>query len=175
MIAKTSAFAVHPSDFPPDSFELKGEKNGLIKRPNENFVLCKDKKGLPTAIYGDAIWNFKSYQTTKKGYSTFKFPESMHCIDEIKWLLFLNIYCADNSHLGKIGIETLSHRFHFYRSVANYCYKNGITVFEFFTDEKSIVQYVKKNQNSYQRLKQLKIAIRFHMVLTENIAGFRQL
>ena len=30
-------------------------------RPADNFVMCRNNDGLPTATYGDAVWDFSPY------------------------------------------------------------------------------------------------------------------
>ena len=45
----------------PSQFQLSGN---IIIDPRDDFVLCRDESGKPTAIFARNIWDFKPYATT---------------------------------------------------------------------------------------------------------------
>ncbi|HHY0511628.1 TPA: hypothetical protein ACVU5D_002995 [Vibrio parahaemolyticus] len=103
--------------------DLLTEQN-RIDPPSDDFVLCRDRNGKPTAIFGSNIWDFNPYRTsatrlTKFSFSTVKGVNDQHTkqmIDDIKWLMFCIIYKSGSGQIGRITATTL---YNYFRELIN--------------------------------------------------------
>ncbi|CAJ1805364.1 TPA: hypothetical protein ACSP0J_000646 [Aeromonas veronii] len=92
--------------------------------PSDNFVLCKDSKGNPTAIYGNDIWNFTPYAPLGSSASNLDFKSicgvneehSLQLRKEVKWLMFCLIYKSGSGRLGRLSTSTL---YEYFRVIHN--------------------------------------------------------
>ena len=66
-------------------------------KPSDNFVLCRDADGKPTAVYGENRWDFTPYslECTKQsvrlfdGWTKERNDDVSSLIRESKWLVFI--------------------------------------------------------------------------------------
>lgn len=115
-------------------------KNGLCepdlfnsssnKLPPDDFVLCRDNVGNPTAIYGDNIWSFNPYRLTAKPISAIRFDcllvgENLEwrkqLVDEAKYILFCTIYCVSTGRAGSLSAGTLLNHAQLLFKAARFC------------------------------------------------------
>ncbi len=98
--------------------------------PAADFVLCRDRNGNPTAVYGDNIWDFNPYRLAPRANCKIIFDSifNEHCketeslIGEVKHLLYCLIYHASSGHIGRISISTLLSYHVVIRRMAKFCY-----------------------------------------------------
>lgn len=96
----------------------------LLKPPSDDFVLCRDKKGKPTAIYSSNLWDFNPYRTSATRLSKFSFSgirgindqHTEQMINEVKWLMFCIIYKSGSGQVGRITATTL---YNYFRELVN--------------------------------------------------------
>lgn len=127
---------------------LNGE-NGLspdryIDNPSDDFVLCRDCDGNPTAVYGDDYWDFNPYRLSAKRISKMSFNNrfetedlSFECLlnDQMKRILYLIMYQSRSGRTGRTSASTLIQYFYILRKMAVFCVEqldkslaSGITV-----------------------------------------------
>jgi hypothetical protein len=100
------------------------------ERPAPDFVLCRDKNGNATAVYGEDIWNYNPYRLSGKAMNLFRFDlllegehqaERRALVDEAKYLLFCIQYYAQAGHTGTIAASTLYGYYQIMKSAVEYC------------------------------------------------------
>jgi hypothetical protein len=150
-----------------DDYQLK---NGIFTVPDNNFVLCRQADGKPTAIYGNPSWSFKPYNTSQNSHYAFHFNffngdsqlsdnEQLSLVDEVKRILFLLIYfLPDMGRTGSMSIKILGKRFQSLKKIALYSEKtkstfllNDIKLHNILTNELYLADYVStlsENQKS---------------------------
>jgi hypothetical protein len=98
--------------------------------PSADFVLCRDKNGRPTAIYGEDAWDFNPYRLSAKKIMTLNFNsifaedglEQEALITEVKYILFCLIYSAGSGRIGRLSPSTLLQYFVELRIAARFCF-----------------------------------------------------
>ena len=87
----------------------------LYCNPASDFVLCRDKNGNATAIYGESFWDFNPYRLSAKKIRKINFgkvfevngQEQRALIEEVKYLLYCLIYFAGGGRMGTLSASTL--------------------------------------------------------------------
>ena len=101
------------------------------RRPDDGFVLCRDRSGKPTAIYGDHSWDFNPYRLSVKRIPIIRFAsvfekmedDQEELISEIKYLLFCLIYYVGKGRVGKFSASTTIKYFYLIADAARFCYE----------------------------------------------------
>jgi integrase len=107
-------------------------KANIVIEPTNDFILCQDENGNPTAIFGSNVWDFKPFATTndKSTKLTFKIKSNLlspgelelNLLSEIKRLLFLILYLVPKSgKYGPLSVTTLHKRYFSLMDLARYC------------------------------------------------------
>lgn len=99
-------------------------------KPALSFVLCRDKNGNPTAVYGQDVWDFNPYRLSAKKISKILFgdvfddegSEQRALIAEVKYLFYCLIYFGDGGRIGKLNVSTLRHYWYALRKAMQFCY-----------------------------------------------------
>ncbi|WP_298725178.1 integrase [uncultured Pseudomonas sp.] len=102
-----------------------------FRRPDDDFVLCRDRNGKSTAIYGAYDWNFNPYRLSAKNISVIRFGaifeesegDQDDLISEIKYLLFCLIYYVGKGRVGKFSASTVVRYFYLLSDAARFCYE----------------------------------------------------
>lgn len=117
-------------------------------KPSADFVLCRDHDGVPTAIYGESLWDFNPYRLSAKKISKIYFDKvfgnggdaQYQLVEEVKYLMYCLIYFAGGGRLGKLSPSTLNQYWVVLRSALQFCYEQrqkpmvgAITLQELFT------------------------------------------
>lgn len=108
-IGNIFASGVFDVDSKPD------EAPNFYCKPAPNFVLCRDKTGKATAVYGDLVWDFNPYRlsATKIGRINFQSvfgvlgSDQQALIEEAKYILYCVIYFGGGGVIGSISASTL--------------------------------------------------------------------
>ncbi|EIY2609964.1 integrase, partial [Pseudomonas aeruginosa] len=101
----------------------------LFGKPSPDFILCRDKDGNPTAVYGRPIWCFNAYRLSARKINRIMFnsvfcsdgPEQQALVDEVKYILFCLIYFAGGGRLGKLTASTLNQYWSVLRIAMRFC------------------------------------------------------
>lgn len=112
---------------PPDSPNVSVG----FRRPDDDFVLCRDKSGKPTAIYGAHSWDFNPYRLSAKKIAVIRFlaifdgreDDQNELLSEVKYLLFCLIYYVGKGRVGKFSASTIVRYFYLLSDAARFCYE----------------------------------------------------
>ncbi|TMP72727.1 hypothetical protein CWB76_01900 [Pseudoalteromonas sp. S1609] len=114
----------------PDKYTLL---NDVFTSPKKSFVLCKDRSGLPTAVYGARTWDFAPINmaetTTSKLH--FSYLDSLNVTEgtatslyeQTKQLMFMLIYFSGSGRTGISSVKVIVNRFHCLRKISLFCVK----------------------------------------------------
>ena len=97
--------------------------------PSDDFVLCRDENGKPTAVYGEDIWDFNPYRLSAKTLRLFSFckiaaddnDSNSMLVKEMKWLMFCFIYYADSGRAGRLSASTLTSYYQVLAQAGRFC------------------------------------------------------
>ncbi|MDR6913421.1 hypothetical protein J2X66_000268 [Pseudomonas sp. 3296] len=104
-------------------------------RPSANFVLCRDKYGTPTAVYGADAWDFNPYRLSAHPVQIFRFnkifkenkSEQKNLTEQVKYLMFCYIYhAAGHGRLGKLSVSTIKLYYHILADMARFCHSQKL-------------------------------------------------
>ncbi|MBA35528.1 MAG: integrase [Oleispira sp.] len=96
----------------------------------DDFVLCRDSNGLPTAVYGNDLWDFRSYRLAATGNCRMNFSELLkggdleerrQLVNEVKRVLFSLMYFVNSGVLGPLSITTLLQYYQVIKHAAFFC------------------------------------------------------
>lgn len=101
----------------------------LFGKPSPDFILCRDKYGNPTAVYGKPVWCFNAYRLSARKINRIIFssvffedgPEQQALVEEGKYILFCLIYFAGGGRLGKLTASTLNQYWGVLRIAMRFC------------------------------------------------------
>ncbi|QLG95546.1 integrase [Pseudomonas yamanorum] len=101
--------------------------------PHADFVLCRDAKGIATAIYGEDIWDFNPYRLSanKIGRLIFSRVFASHghnerlLIEEAKFLIYKIIYFSTGGVIGVLSPSTLNQYWRIIRIAMVFCYEQS--------------------------------------------------
>ena len=108
----------------PDSYD---EDDGV---PPDDFVLCRDRSGNATAVYGSDVWDFNPYRLSASKVNLFRFDcmldgdgvEQRRLVSEVKYIFFCLIYYVSAGHIGRLSPATLLQYYAVIRTAVQYCY-----------------------------------------------------
>jgi hypothetical protein len=108
--------------FSPETLQVAPDSAGYdVARPSDEFVLCRDRDGCPTAVYGWDVWDFNPYRTSENAESRWDFstfPEAHR--EGAKRIMYQIIYFAGGGRMGRLGVTNLYQYFLTVRSVVNF-------------------------------------------------------
>ncbi len=99
-------------------------------RPSDDFVICRDVDGKPTAIYGGASWDLNPLRLGTKHIRIIRFDNvfESNCagsdllIGEIRYLLFCILFYACSGMLGRLSASVVVQYASALRLAALFCY-----------------------------------------------------
>ncbi|MFL7022877.1 hypothetical protein BCS58_00825 [Enterovibrio norvegicus] len=106
------------------------EPDRYVDSPLDDFVLCRDCEGNPTAVYGGDSWDFNPYRLSARRISKIKFNNEFGTSnydfesllnDQIKYILYLIIYQSRSGRTGRTSASTLIQYFYTLRKIACFC------------------------------------------------------
>jgi integrase len=115
----------HKNHCPPDDYIYLVES-----APDDNFVLCRENDGTPTAIYGKNKWDLNPYSLSASKITVIHFSngldkaslqEKESLISEMKYLMFCLMYFINSGHKGLLTPATLISYFNMIRKAAQFC------------------------------------------------------
>ncbi|MDP2562139.1 integrase [Psychrobium sp. 1_MG-2023] len=138
---------------PPDSYFCTEGRH-----PSPSFVLCRDKDGKATAVYGQDIWNYNPYRLSAVKISRFRFDKLLQgefkaerrmLVDEAKYLLFCIQFFSQGGHAGTLTASTLGNYYSIFRNAIEFCIslnKNQfigiITLKDLFTNKNYLANFL---------------------------------
>lgn len=123
---------------------LSGEANAVLTDipecpgsfvPGDDFVMCKDRQGNPTAVYGQARWDFNPLRLSVKRITIINFSSIFSAdedacarlVSESKFIMFCLLYYTNSGRIGSLSMATLYNFFPVVRSLARYCYEQRVS------------------------------------------------
>ena len=102
-----------------------------VRKPDDDFVLCRDRNGTFTAIYGADRWDFNPYRLSAKKVPVLRFgaifetsgSDQNALISEIKYLLFCLIYYVGKGRVGKFSASSIGRYYYLLSDAARFCYE----------------------------------------------------
>jgi len=137
--------------------------DGSLGAPTADFVLCRDKTGNPTAIYGQNRWDFNPYRLSAKKISALNFDtifegegaEEQALIGEIKYIFFCLIYYIGTGRVGRLSPATLAHYWFILRHAAVFCLgqkanplTGALSLQQLLTNPAYLVAFARGNSNN---------------------------
>lgn len=98
-------------------------------RPSDDLVLCRDKSGKATAIYGESRWDFSPYNLSVSRANKIYFnnifdahsKETAALTEEVRYLLYCLIYHSSAGHVGRLSVGTLLSYNVLIKKMARFC------------------------------------------------------
>ncbi|MGI2014545.1 hypothetical protein [Shewanella oncorhynchi] len=144
----------------------------------KGFVLCRNTKGEPTAIYDEDLWDFRPYRLAASGNCRMSFSELLisgdsienkKLVNEVKWCMFALIYFINAGAVGVLSVTTLLNYFRALMHAALFCKACGdnrmlgrLTLNELFAN-KMYLAYYTKSLEEQPRYKQRLNSILTHL------------
>ena len=99
-------------------------------RPDDDFVICRDVGGKPTAVYGKPVWDFNPMRLRAAKISNIRFDkifevdtfETIALVNETKYFLFCIFFYVQSGRLGRISVQTLYTYSRALKLAAQFCY-----------------------------------------------------
>lgn len=128
--------------------------------PSPDHVLCSNKNGEPTAIYGCYQWDMNPVRLSARKIAVWRFDKTFSgqlnsiqtcLLEEMKYLMFCLMKYAGGGYAGPLSTATLSSYFVFLRSVARFCYAQiehpfiGALTFEQLLSKPAYIDILLKN------------------------------
>lgn len=155
----------------PDNYITFGKE---FVQPDDDFIICRNKESIPTAVYGNLLWDLSPYKTTNSisGKFDFNFIQNLNISNEKKLILtqemkkifFGCIYLSShNSKLGRSSLKTLSNRFNSMKHIINFIVSNStnvqfdnLTILSILSNEYTLSKYIRNiSQNQQNELSNL--------------------
>lgn len=119
--------------FSAGQFPKQCEPDNAIQfygRPASEFVLCRNEKGVATAVYGDPAWDFNPYRLGAIKRCKIRFDSVFDeaevgqalLIEESKYLLYCLIYFAGGGRMGTLSVGTVAQYWFVIRAAMRFCY-----------------------------------------------------
>lgn len=107
--------------------EVRAQANRV---PADDFVICRNSDGVPTAVYGLEIWDLNPLRLSAKKICALRFSDifdgddhhQRSLISEMKFIIFCLMYYVDSGRLGRLSVSTVYNFFGVVRLMAKYCY-----------------------------------------------------
>lgn len=159
-----------------------------IVTPPANFVLCRDKDGKPTAVYGEDSWDFNPYRLSAKKIWALNFKsiftevgmEQEGLIAEVKYILFCLIYSVGSGRVGRLSPSTLLQYFVEFRIAAQFCYEQKVnplvgvlSIRQLLTTPVYLAAFVSRNNKRTNFNRTFKSMLNHLIVIGERRLGYK--
>lgn len=99
-------------------------------RPSDDFVICRDAGGLPTAVYGEEVWDLNPIRLGAKNIDIIRFDlglevdssDAATLIAEVKYLVFCLMFYVTAGQLGRLSARVIVGYALALRAAAEFCY-----------------------------------------------------
>ena len=157
--------------------------------PKDDFVLCRDAAGNPTAVYGEDVWDLNPFRLSAKKLNTLRFDAFLDNIDvdaqrnlirQVKYIVFCLMYYADSGRMGRLSVATIYNLFSIVRIMSVYCYAQRsrelvgvLTLEQLLTTPIYLADFLRVSNLSEARLKFFRQLIANLKAIGESCLGFR--
>jgi hypothetical protein len=171
---------------PSTTLESYGDGYGP---PRDDFVLCTDVNGKPTAVYGQPRWDLNPLRLKANKIAIFRFDlffqnegaEQTGLINQVKYILFCLMTFIGAGHIGRLSPGSLGQYLLVLRSLSRFCLglKSNemvgvLSLQQLFTTPVYLAAFLRENKQlgSTQR-KILRSLINHLVTLGEDRLGYR--
>ena len=99
-------------------------------RPSDDFVICRDVNGEPTALYGGDFWDLNPMRLSAKVVDTIRFnnifesdcSDMKPLIEEVRYLIFCLLFYVNAGRLGRLSVSGLIKYARVVKTAARFCY-----------------------------------------------------
>lgn len=113
----------------PDWLQPPASNSGSSYVPDEEFVLCHNLSGEPTAVYGQDRWDFNPIRLGAHKIPVIRFDgvfltngeHQAAILVEARFILFCLIYYSGNGRLGRISPGTIIHYWYLIVAAMRFC------------------------------------------------------
>lgn len=114
-----------------------------ICRPNSDFVISRKNDGSILSRYGDDTWFLWPYRNTPRRISALNFSDFPITIKgDIKWVLFILIYMADNGRVSTLCPASLAQYMQILKNLGLFSHEKNTTPCEVLGSEQLLRNYV---------------------------------
>ncbi|CAI8922548.1 hypothetical protein EMIT0P258_50011 [Pseudomonas sp. IT-P258] len=167
---------------PPDQHDEDGST------PSDGFVLCRDKDGNATAVYGCDVWDFNPYRLSASRIKLFRFDgvfpvqgvEQRRLINEMKYIFFCLMHYVSSGHIGRLSPASLLQYYAMLRTAAQYCYAQKdkevvgvISLQQLFTIPVYLAAFLRDSKMCQSKVKKLRALLRHLVSVGEKRLGYR--
>jgi len=157
-------------------------------RPANDFIMCRNSLGQPTAVYGQDKWDFNPIRLSVKRVNILDFGRTLpdgdvrfeSLKDEAKYLMFCLIYYVDRGRLGSLSAATLYNFFPVVMEMARYCLRQEenelvgvLTLRQVLTTPVYLASFMGQSQLSSARKKILRSLVLNLICVGEDRLGYR--
>ncbi len=134
-----------------------------LPSPGSDFVLCRNKDGIATAVYGEDEWDFNPYRLSARKITKIQFllmvggvgeEVGRHLIGEVKWILYQIIYHSGSGRAGKTSASTLYQYYVKLSQMVEFCIKqnkneftSGMSLFELLGNVTYLAEFVRASKS----------------------------
>ncbi|HEX8596339.1 MAG TPA: integrase [Pseudomonas sp.] len=157
--------------------------------PPDDFVVCKDINGEPTAVYGKLQWDLNPYRLKANKVAIFRFdlffqsegPEQTGLINQVKYILFCLMTFIGAGHVGRLSPGSVGQYLVVLRSLARFCLSQKsnemvgvLSLQQLFTTPVYLAAFLRDNKHLGTTQRKLLRALINHLVtLGEDRLGYR--
>jgi hypothetical protein len=104
--------------------------DNYLDEPTEDFVLCRDADGNPTAIYGGDSWDLNPYRLSAKEVTKLSFTDAFSLSDnafnatlhsQIKYILYKIMYLAPAGRIGRLSAAAILNYYYTLCGIGRFC------------------------------------------------------
>lgn len=163
--------------------------HALNDTPSDDFVLCRDAAGNPTAVYGEDVWDLNPLRLSAKKINTLRFDvfndkadidAQCNLIRQSKYVVFCLMYYVDTGRLGRLSVSTVYNLFSIVRLMSLYCYDQRarklvgiLTLKQLLSTPVYLADFLSVSRLSGARVKFFRQLIVNLQALGESFLGFR--
>lgn len=183
-----SKSAGHASDLGPDVYKYSAGLN-----VSEDFVICRDKFGEPTALYGWHEWDFRPYRLAATGNCVINFrricfdlssSHEMALLSEAKVIIFSLIYFCNAGAAGALSVSTIYKYFSLVVRACQYCIRSrsnrmlgALKLSDLFSNPVYLAAFVRSigsiKVGDRRQMQALHALLRHLNVIGEHVLGYR--
>jgi integrase len=155
--------------------------------PPDDFVLCRDAAGTPTAVYSWSIWDLNPYRLSARSLRKINFdtvaPDGSRrkeMVVEIKNILFLVIYSAESGRLGRLSASSVVKYFQELRAMAAFCdgqsakpLVGAISIRQLLTNRTYLAALLQEQGHRRQLNAKLSALLRYLSAVGEHRLGYK--
>lgn len=171
--------AVYVSNIAPDAYSHS---------PSQDHVLCRDSDGLPTAIYGEDVWDLNPYRLSATRMRVMDFGKWIDCDDnefsakltgQAKYILYILIYFNSSGRSGGISASTLVQYWWLFKCMARFCVSTldndlarGLSIFDILSTSSYLLAFLSRSDIPANQVKQTAALLSVLNKIDERILGF---